>query len=267
MRPLIPLIVAFACSVRVGSAQPTSHVSVGELRAIRLPDGKIDSAEAITPDRQKNPNAKSMVQVTGVIGGTIRFELLLQDQWNERFVMGGGGGFVGTIQNAVRDSVNRGYATVGTDTGHQNQTGHMAGWALNNPEAQLNFGYLAVHRTAEVAKALIRSYYRADPKHSYFVGCSRGGGQAMMESQRYPLDFEGIVAGAPAFDWTGLAAEMVSIAQALYPDSEHLDSTALTKEALQKLQKAILEQGDDQDGLKDGIIQGPSSLHFDLNKV
>src|SRR5262249_5360296 len=154
-----------------------------------------------------------------------------------------------------------------TDTGHQSQTGYLAGWALDNLEAKVNFGYLAVHRTAEVAKALIRAYYRADPEHCYFVGCSRGGGQAMMEAQRYPQDFEGIVAGAPAFHWTGLAALSVTIAKALYPEPGHIDSTLLTKEALQKLQAGILEQCDALDGLKDGIIQDPSSTHFDLFKV
>jgi hypothetical protein len=266
MRLLISWL-GFVCLLGVGRAEPAALLSLQELRAIRLPDVQIESAEAITPDRQKNPGAKPMVQVNGVIGEAIHFELLLPDEWNERFVMGGGGGFVGTVQNSVRGSVNRGYATVGTDTGHQDRTGYTAAWALNNPEAQVNFGYLAVHRTAEVAKALVRSYYRVEPKHTYFVGCSRGGGQAMMESQRYPGDFEGIVAGAPAFDWTGLAAKMVSIAQALYPDPEHLGSTALSKEALQKLQKAILEQVDDQDGLKDGIVQDPGTCHFDLNKV
>jgi feruloyl esterase len=181
--------------------------------------------------------------------------------------MGGGGGFVGTIQNAARDSVNRGYATVGTDTGHEAEPGYMAGWAINKLEAQLNFGYLAVHRTAEMAKALIRAYYREEARHSYFVGCSRGGGQAMMEAQRYPNDFEGIVAGAPAFNWTGIAATMVSIAKALYPDPEHLDKPVLTKEALQKLQKGILDQCDLQDGVADGIIQEPGSVRFDLSKV
>src|SRR4029077_7813585 len=110
---------------------------------------------------------------------------------NVRFTMGGGGGFVGTVQNAARDSVNKGYATVGTDTGHQYQPGHIAVWALDNIEAKVNFGYLAVHRTAEAAKALVRAYYREDPKFSYFLGCSRGGGQAMMEAQRYPNDFNG----------------------------------------------------------------------------
>src|SRR5205085_8271444 len=127
--------------------------------------------------------------------------------------------------------------------------GYLAGWALDNLEAKVNFGYLAVHRTAEVAKGLLRNYYRAEPAHSYFLGCSRGGGQAMMESQRYPQDFDGIVAGAPAFNWPGVAALAVSIAKALYPDPAHLDSTVLTREALQKLQAGILEQCDAQDGL------------------
>jgi len=89
----------------------------------------------------------------------------------------------------------------------------------------------------------------------------------MMEAQRYPKDFDGIVAGAPAFHWTGLAAKMISIAKALYPDPAHLEGTVLTKEALQKLQAGILEQCDAQDGLKDGVIQNPASVHFDLSKV
>src|SRR5439155_158467 len=168
--------------------------------------------------------------------------------------MGGGGGFVGSVQNAARDSVNRGYATVGTDTGHQSEPGYLATWALDNLEAKVNFGDLAVHRTAEVAKALIRSYYRKDPTKSYFVGCSRGGGQAMMEAERYPKDFDGIVAGAPAFDWTGIAATMVAVAKAVYPDPSHLDNPGLTKEALQKLKASIIDKSDAADVLKDGVI-------------
>ena len=97
--------------------------------------------------------------------------------------------------NQAAWTVNLGYATVGTDTGHE---GPGAGWALNHPERQVNFGHLAVHRTAEVAKAFARAHYGLGPSHSYFMGCSRGGGQAMMESQRYPDDFDGILAGAPA---------------------------------------------------------------------
>ena len=116
--------------------------------------------------------------------------------------MGGGGGFVGSIQNSAQTTVNLGYATVGTDTGHQG-AGTDASWAYNNLERQVNFGYLAVHRTAETAKAIIASYYGTPPTRNYFQGCSRGGGQALMEAQRFPADFDGIIAGAPAYDWTG----------------------------------------------------------------
>jgi len=248
-------------------ALTADHISIDELRKVRLPEIVLESVAPINADGQKKGNARAHVQVKGAIGEHIHFELLLPDDWNGRFTMGGGGGFVGTVQNSARDSVNKGYATVGTDTGHQYQPGHMAVWALDNIEAKVNFGYLAVHRTAEAAKGLIRAYYRDDPKFSYFLGCSRGGGQAMMEAQRYPNDFNGIVAGAPAFDWTGIAAAMVSIAQALYPNPEHLDSTAVTKESLQKLADGIIEQCDGQDGLKDGVIQNPAATHFDLSKV
>jgi feruloyl esterase len=262
------LLACFAvlCGIVHASAQQTNHLTLESLRQLRLPDVVLESATPVVPASSGSIRTAA-VKVAGVIGGNIRFELWLPDSWNGRFVMGGGGGFVGTVQNSALDSVNHGYATVGTDTGHEWQPGYSAGWALDNLEAQVNFGYLAVHRTAEVAKALIRSYYGADATHSYFTGCSRGGGQAMMEAQRYPLDFDGIVAGAPAFDWPGLAANAVSIQKALYPDAAQLDKTVLDQAALQKLQQAILEQGDAQDGLKDGIVQDPLSVHFDLSKV
>ncbi len=262
---LAGLVLLWGAASALG--QGADHLSLDALRQVRLPDVVLESVAPVVPDGHRHPHAAAYADVKGVIGGNIRFELLLPEDWNERFVMGGGGGFVGTVQNSVQGTVNLGYATVGTDTGHEWQPGYMAGWALDNLEAQLDFGYLAVHRTAEVAKALIRAYYRKDPVYSYFDGCSRGGGQAMMEAQRYPKDFDGIVAGAPAFDWTGFAATMVQIAQALYPNPKHLTSTVLTKDALRKLAAGILAQCDAQDGLKDGIIQDPPSVHFDLSKV
>ena len=119
-------------------------------------------------------------------------------------MMGGGGGFVEGIDNQAAASVNSGYATAGTDTGHQGG-GVDSAWALNNIERQLNFGHVAIHRVAEVSKAIIRAHYGAAPSRSYFNGCSNGGRQALMEAQRYPDDFDGIVAGAPAYDFTGIA--------------------------------------------------------------
>lgn len=255
------------CIMTTARAEPAKLLDLEELKNLRLPEVSFDSIKGVVGDRQKNPNAAAYIELKGRIGGQIGFELLLPENWNGNFVMGGGGGFVGTIQNSARDSVNRGFATVGTDTGHQAEPGYLAGWAFNNLEAQVNFGHLAVHRTAEVAKAIVRAYYGREAGRSYFLGCSRGGGQAMMEAQRYPKDFDGIVAGAPAFNWTGIAATMVTIAKELYPDPNQLQKTVLTKEALEKLQKGILEQCDAQDGLKDGIIQDPASVQFDLSKV
>ena len=119
-----------------------------------------------------------------------------------------------------------GYATAGTDTGHRGD-GLDGSWAYRNLERQVNFGYLAVHRTAEVAKAIIAAHYGRPAETSYFQGCSRGGGQALMAAQRFPRDFDGIVAGAPAYDWTGFAATSVRNMQALYPDPSRLDAQAL----------------------------------------
>ena len=114
-------------------------------------------------------------------------------------------GFVGSLGTQGRFAVNRGYATAATDTGHRSP-GIRADWARNHLERQVNYGYLGVHRTAEAAKAIVRSYYGAAARYSYFYGCSNGGRQAMMEAQRYPQDFDGIVAGAPAHDFTGVLA-------------------------------------------------------------
>jgi feruloyl esterase len=179
-------IVLFLVSGGAALGAPSKHISVEEVRQVRLPEVELDSVKQIAFDAKK-PNAAAHVEVKGTIGGHIRFELLLPDSWNGRFVMGGGGGFVGTVQNVARDTVNKGYATIGTDTGHQSE-GVQAGWALDNLEAKVNFGYLAVHRTAEVAKAMIRAYYGQDSERSYFLGCSRGGGQAMMEACAYDPD-------------------------------------------------------------------------------
>ena len=206
-------------------------------------------------------------RVQGVIDTEINFELLLPDVWNGRFVMGGGGGYVGTVQNASLDygdgpgALARGYATVGTDTGHSG-SGVEAAWALGGRERQINFGYRAVHLTAEAARSLVRHYYGRDEEYSYFVGCSRGGGQGMMESQRYPDDFDGIVAGAPAYDWTAFAAGFVQTQQNIFPDPFELDTPVITSANRSLLHDAILEACDDSDGVSDGVLNDPRSCGF-----
>ncbi len=252
------------CSGIAAETDPATPAEV--LKGLLLPDVQITT---VTTGKTKSRDGKAEItyyDVDGVIGGTIRFELLLPEPWNKRFVMGGGGGFGGAVENVVRDSVRDGYATVGSDTGHQGE-GFDSSFALDDAVALVNFGHLAVHRAAEVAKAVIREHYGTNPEYSYFVGGSRGGGYAMMESQRYPDDFDGIIAGAPAFDWVGLGAKFLHVAQAFYPDPKVLDKTLVTQEELDKLGKEVIAQCDEQDGLKDGIISDPFSVKFSLDSI
>ena len=213
-------------------------------------------------------------RVRGTIDAQIRFELLLPaaTDWNGRFLMGGGGGYVGTVQNqalqfAGPESVlSRGFATVGTDTGHRG-VGTDASWALNRPDREVNFGHRAVHVTAETAKTIIRLYYGRDIDYSYFLGCSRGGGQGMMSSQRYPDDFDGIVAGAPAYDWTALGALFLQTQQALYPDPADLSTPVIDAEAAQALETSILTACDENDGVKDGFMTNPLACEIDIAAI
>ena len=234
-----------------------------EIMNLRLPNVIILEASKVSVDSSVTGiSRKAHCKILGRIDKEINFELLLPLEWNGRFAMGGGGGFVGSIQNMAKYSLNLGFATAGTDTGHKGN-GITADWALNNMERQLNFGHAAIHKTAEVSKVLIFNYYCADPEYSYFLGCSRGGGQAMMEAQRYPEDFDGIVSMAPAFDWPAIAAEFIQNIKALYPDPLNLNEPLLTKDNQKLLQEAVLEACDAVDGLKDGIITDPRDCDFD----
>ncbi len=227
-----------------------------------LPDVRITT---VTYETTPVPNCK----VAGVIGTETNFELLLPDTWNGKFVMGGGGGFVGFVVNTalLYGALQSGYATVGTDTGH---IGHPldASWALNNLERVVSFGHQAVHRTAVTAKALTSSYYGQGISRSYFTGCSRGGGQALMEAQRYPEDFDGIVAGAPAFNWTvEIGARNARLNRAMYPDPDDLSVAVIGPDAQQLIGNAVMAQCDILDGLEDGILNNPAHCSFDVSSL
>jgi len=219
---------------------------------------------AVTQEAAPAPHCK----VAGVIEAETHFELLLPVKWNGKFVMGGGGGFVGSVVNTslAFGSLQAGYATVGTDTGHQ---GHPldAAWALNNPERLVNFGYKAVHDTAVTAKALIKAYYQKDIGRSYFTGCSTGGRQAFMESQRYPEDFDGIVGGGPGFNYTGIAAQASQINRAMYPDSNNLQAAVVGPKEQELIESSYLAMCDEQDGIKDGILNDPRQCKFDVSTL
>ena len=208
-------------------------------------------------------------KVAGVIGTETHFELLLPAAWNGKFVMGGGGGFVGSVVNTVLGyrPLEKGYATVGTDTGHRGSA-LDASWALNNLERIVSFGHQAVHRTTVTAKALIVDYYRQRIDRSLFFGCSRGGGQALMEAQRYPEDFDGIVAGAPAYDWTReLGGRNTWVNQAMYPDPSDLSVATITPEAQDLIGRVVMQRCDLIDGVEDGVLNDPTACEFDVSEL
>ena len=159
-------VAPFSLAQLTPSSDKNSCIPCKELENLVLPDVVVSEAIQL---EEPVPHCK----ISGTIGKEINFELLLPKDWNSRFVMGGGGGFVGSVQNTASSSINDGYATAGTDTGHEG-SGIQAGWALNNMERQVNFGHLAVHRTAVVSKEIIRQFYCSGSEYSYFIGCSRG---------------------------------------------------------------------------------------------
>jgi hypothetical protein len=237
-----------------------------DLKKLELPEVTIHDAVSVKAgEAHGNRPAEDVpiCKVIGTIGAEINFEVLLPMKWNGRFAMGGGGGFVGSVSNVIHKSVSAGFATSGTDTGHRG--GSTAKWGLNNMERQLNFGHMAIHRTAVVSKSIIKHFYCAPIEYSYFLGASRGGGQAMMEAQRYPEDFDGIVAGCPAFNWTGFTGGMVNNAKALYP--KNLKEPVLTKDNLKLLEKMLVDNCDGLDGVRDSILNDPRECHFDIATI
>ena len=254
---MLILSQAFLFGKVADNATKAPCIPCEELAYLVLPDIIISHAS-----NEKEPVAHC--KVIGRIGNEINFELLLPQKWNTRFAMGGGGGFVGSIQNMAKGTIKKGFATAGTDTGHQGN-GIKADWALNNMERQVNFGHLAIHRTAVVSKVIISQFYCSKPEYSYFLGCSRGGGQAMMEAQRYPDDFDGIVTGAPAFNWSALGAEFIQNSQAIYPNPNRLDEPVITQANLKLLQSMILDQCDGLDGIEDQILNDPMECDFNFD--
>ncbi len=189
----------------------------------------------------------------------IKFEVWLPATgWNGKFEQVGNGGFAGLIpQSSMAEPLLQGYATAGTDDGHVGGTD--GSWALGHPEKLIDFGYRAVHETSIQTKAIVHAFYGKDLTRSYFVGCSDGGREALMEAQRYPDDFVGIVAGAPANYWTHLLAGAIWDEQALRTDA----AGYVPPSKLAAIQNAALTACDALDGVKDGVIADPRRCHFD----
>jgi feruloyl esterase len=164
----------------------------------------------------------------------------------------GNGNFAGAISyRGLATQVNEGYAAVGTDAGHAADS-MDASWALGHREKVIDFGHRAVHEAAANAKRLIAAFYGRLPKRAYFGSCSDGGREALMEAQRYPHDYDGIIAGAPAYAWTHLFIGGAVVQQWLLNESHRIPV-----ELLAALQSAALQACDKLDGVRDGVIEDP----------
>ena len=177
--------------------------------------------------------------------------------WNGKLQAVGNGAFNGTINyTSLAAALARGYAAASTDTGH---TGGGARWAPGHPEKVIDFGWRAVHEMTVFARRAIAAHYGTAPRYAYWNGCSAGGRQALQEAQRFPEDFDGIVAGAPGFDWTGRAAQAVRIAKML----EANESARLDAAARQLLHQRVVAECDALDGVGDGLLERPQQCRFD----
>ncbi len=157
-------------------------------------------------------------------------------------------------------ALRRGYATASTDTGHATTNARDASWAVGHPELVVDFGHRAIHITAEHAKNLVRAFYRQPPSHSYFMSCSTGGRQALTEAQRYPDDYDGIIAGDPAANWTRFqTGGHLWIAAALNKDPD----SYIPAGKLRLLDDAVNRACDAIDGIKDGVLDDPRRCKFD----
>ena len=209
--------------------------------------------------------------LTPIPGSEIRIEVWMppKDVWNGKYIGSGNAGYAGDFASPyifMGGAVARGYAAAGTDTGHRGAgmgegADAGAGWALGQPEKLKDYGHRANHLTAAAAKTLIKAYYGKPTQYSYFQGCSNGGREALQEAQRYPDDYDGIIAGAPANAWTSLIAGFAWNAKAV------LKAGGIPADKLTVVQDAVLKQCDALDGVKDGVLEDPRLCKFDPASV
>jgi feruloyl esterase len=190
----------------------------------------------------------------------IRFEVWLPSAraWNGRLLGTGNGGYTGAIQyRALADGLRQGFAVVGSDTGH---VGSDLMFGVGHPEKIADWGHRAVHVMTTAARPIIRAYHGRFPHHAYFSGCSTGGHQALSEAQRYPDDYDGILAGAPGHNRTRLNAGFLWSWMALHDDA---GEPVLPASKLSVVTAAVVSSCDAADGVADGVVDDPRRCGFD----
>jgi feruloyl esterase len=256
-------------AVAVSARTPQARGSCTSLSALSLPNTTITLAEPIAagpfapsgggaPTRTVPAFCRVAATLTPSADSNIKIEVWMPTSgWNGKLQAVGNGAFSGSIAYpAMANALVRGYATSSTDTGH---TGNTAAFSQGHPEKVIDFGWRAVHEMTVASKRLVAAFYERGPTRSYFSGCSAGGRQALKEAQRFPTDFDGIIAGAPGLDWTGRATQAVRILKAL----ELNEAARLSAAQTELLHRAVVNACDARDGIKDGLITDPAGCRFD----
>lgn len=186
---------------------------------------------------------------------------LPESGWNSNLLAKGNGGWNGSITaNTLAEGLRLGYATAMTDTGHE---GGSAAFALGHPEKVIDFGWRAVHEMAVIGKQVAKARYETAVKKSYWDGCSAGGRQGLKAIQMFPEDFDGVVAGAPAIQFTGRASQAIWIGQQTHKDAE----SALPQAKFAVVHDAVLAACDELDKVKDGVLENPRACKFDPKTI
>lgn len=258
-RGAFPPPVPMGTTPKPAIPKATAVRSCESLATIDLPNTTIESA-MVDP---KNPGICRITAVTThpPTGDKVKIWIgIPTSNWNGRFIGIGGGGFVGGSATGVNEPESLGYASGSTDTGHEGGSGSFALDANGrlNWQAIRDNAHVGIHEMTLTGKALTKAMYGEDPKYSYWYGCSTGGRQGLMEAQRYPEDYNGIVAGAPAINWTKLLMQSIWGAMLM-----NATGTVVPACKLAAATTAAINACDAIDGVKDGVIEDPKRCNFD----
>ncbi len=254
-----------------------AQVNCQSLKSITLPSALIESSEVVPPTPEAAPSIPGLAKrpatpaycrvkanATPTADSKIGFEVWLPiDGWNGELLQVGNGGLGGSIvESAMALGLTQHFAVAGTDDGHKG-AGTDGSWAIGHPEKVVDFGYRAVHQTSVESRIVVRAFYGREQKKAFFSGCSEGGREALMEAQRFPADFDGILSGSPAASWTGLMTGFAWNAQALLKDADSYIPAAKRK----LIEAAALKACGKQDGITDSFIKNPLSCQFDPSEL
>jgi feruloyl esterase len=264
-------IVTSPANAEAGAQAAPTSAACARLAALTIPQARVTTAQLVEAGAftvpggaRANPEFATLpafcrvaATLTPSADSHIEMEVWMPAEgWNGKFLAVGNGGWAGSISfGAMAEGLRRGYATASNDTGHQDSG---ARFALSHEKA-VDFGYRAMHEMTVHAKAIVARFYDRPPQLSYYQGCSTGGRQGMMEAQRYPEDFDAIIAGAPVHNQIHLNISQVALQVEMLRNPDRI----VPPDKVKLFADAVMNACDARDGVRDGIISDPQACTFD----